>query len=116
MNRAAGRAFEGRRTGVATSSIAAALLLLSASPDFTFRQSDGSKASLKKYAGNTVVLAFLHTECRHCQALCKVLDSIAKNYGPKGVRVLGIVFDDGASTRLRVFKDRYARLPRRPFR
>ncbi|MDQ6662938.1 MAG: TlpA family protein disulfide reductase [Acidobacteriota bacterium] len=85
------------------------LFLLSASPDFVFQQSNGTKASLRKFTGDTVVIAFLHSECEHCQAICKALDGIAKDYAPKGVRVLGILFDNGAAIRLRSFKDRYAR-------
>jgi peroxiredoxin len=78
-------------------------------PDFTIHMLDGSNLRLSSYKGKTVVLAFLNTGCTHCQHFAQELSGFEKEYGPKGVQVLGVVFDNGAKARLQNFKDQYAK-------
>jgi hypothetical protein len=69
---------------------------------------DGSQTSLGKYRGKVVMLALLDTQCPHCQAFAdKELSVIQKDYGPKGVQVLAVVFDDGAKSRMASFKEKF---------
>jgi peroxiredoxin len=41
-----------------------------------------------QYAGKTVVLAFILTDCSHCQFTTGLLNAIQKDYGERGVQVL----------------------------
>jgi peroxiredoxin len=43
---------------------------------------------LKDYAGKTVILAFLLTDCEHCQFTAGVLNRIQADYASRGVVVL----------------------------
>jgi hypothetical protein len=41
-----------------------------------------------QYAGKTVVLAFILTDCSHCQFTTGILNAIQKDYADRGVQVL----------------------------
>src|SRR6185503_7578268 len=50
-----------------------------------------------QYLGKVCVIQFLFTTCPHCQALSRVLTRLQTELGPKGVQMLGVAFDDGAT-------------------
>jgi peroxiredoxin len=71
--------------------------------EFVFKMADGQQQLLSQYKGKTVVLAFMFTTCPHCQKLAQELTKVQQDYAPKGVQVIGAVFDQGAPSRLAQF-------------
>jgi peroxiredoxin len=60
-------------------------------PDFTLKDSEGKDVNLSAYRGDgIVVLTFLSKTCPVSNALHPTLAELAEEYGPKGVRFLGI--------------------------
>ncbi len=62
-------------------------------PDYTVNMPDGKPVKLAQYKGKIVVVEFLMVTCPHCQNAAKVLAKYQKEYGPKGVQVVGISID-----------------------
>lgn len=67
----------------------------------------GSKP-LSAYRGKVVVLAFLNSGCEHCQKFAGELNKIASEYGPRGVDVIGVVFEKDAKDHAADFHRRFA--------
>jgi thiol-disulfide isomerase/thioredoxin len=78
-------------------------------PEFTFHLADGSNKLLSSYKGKVVVLALMQTGCPHCQHFAQQLSLYQQEYGPKGVQILGAVFDTGAKAGLPKFKDQFVK-------
>ena len=55
-----------------------------------------------------VLLAFILTTCPHCQHLATVLSGLQQEYAPKGVQMLGVVFNPEAITEAANFAHVYA--------
>jgi thiol-disulfide isomerase/thioredoxin len=72
-------------------------------------QMPGKQVLLSQYRGYICVIAFMSTTCPHCQHLAGVLGPIQQEYAPKGVQVLGVVFNPEANTELLNFSRAYAR-------
>ncbi|MDQ1470260.1 MAG: hypothetical protein QOJ99_1740 [Bryobacterales bacterium] len=70
---------------------------------------DGSTKLLSSVRGKVVIFAMMQTGCPHCQHFAQQLDMYQKEYGPKGVQVLGVVFDTGAKAGLPHFTEQFAR-------
>lgn len=66
------------------------------SPAFTIQRLNAPAVPLSQYQGKVVVLAFIDTECPHCQHLTGVLNTISKEYEGKGVQFVECAFNDGA--------------------
>jgi peroxiredoxin len=78
------------------------------SPDFTFVMPDGSQKKLSEYKGKVIVAEFLLTTCSHCQNTAKVMNRLQKEYGPKGVQMVGIsIRNDSTADELRQFAAQY---------
>ncbi|HET8548586.1 MAG TPA: TlpA disulfide reductase family protein [Bryobacteraceae bacterium] len=78
------------------------------SPDYTVIMPDGSQKKLSEYKGKVIIAEFLLTTCAHCQNTAKVLNRIQKEYGPKGVQVIGIsIRSDTTADELRTFATQY---------
>jgi hypothetical protein len=67
------------------------------SPPLTILQPSGPSITLKQYLGKVVVLAFIQTPSMECQSLIPLLAPIARDYGPRGVQVLVVAFDETAA-------------------
>ena len=76
-------------------------------PELTIHRLDGSGLRLSSYKGKVVLLALLNTGCEHCQHFAQELTNIQKDYGPKGVQVLAVVFDKEAKSQLKSFESRF---------
>ncbi len=76
-------------------------------PAFTIQRLNGPAIPLTQYKGKVVVLAFIDTECPHCQHLTGVLNKIAKEYQGKGVQFVECAFNDGAVQRLPWFTQQF---------
>lgn len=60
-------------------------------PDFTLKDSEGKEVSLSAYRGDgIVVVTFLSKKCPVSNALHPTIAALAREYGPKGVKFLGI--------------------------
>jgi peroxiredoxin len=71
-------------------------------PDFVLPKLDGSVQKLSNHRGRPVLVNLWATWCPPCIAEMPLLDSIVRDYGPRGLVVLGIAGDDDAS-RVREF-------------
>ncbi len=63
------------------------------SPELAFTLPDGKQALLSQYRGKVVALEFLLTTCPHCQRASSVLEKLYKEFGPRGVQVLGVAIN-----------------------
>ena len=63
---------------------------------------------LSHYRGYICAIAFMSTTCPHCQHLAGVLGPIQQEYAPKGVQVLGAVFNPEANTEWGAFTHTFA--------
>jgi thiol-disulfide isomerase/thioredoxin len=72
-------------------------------------QLPGKQIELSQFRGLVCAVAFMSTTCPHCQHLATVLGPIQQEYAPKGVQVLGVVFNPQANVDLANFTKMYAR-------
>jgi len=77
------------------------------SPAFTVQRLNAPAIPLSQYQGKVVVLAFIDTECPHCQHLTGVLNTIAKEYEGKGIQFVECAFNDGAVQLLPGFNQKF---------
>jgi len=63
-------------------------------PDFVLQSSSGATRKLSNYRGKIVLVNLWATWCPPCIEEMPVLDQLAKDYGDKGLVVLGIAGDD----------------------
>lgn len=62
---------------------------------------------LSQFKGKVVAVAFMDTECPHCQNLTGILNAIAKEYAGKPVAIVGCFFNDAAPNTLPGFIQRF---------
>jgi peroxiredoxin len=62
---------------------------------------------LKKFRGHAIVLVIFSTTCQDCVAVIHLMDGIQKEFGPKGLQVVGAAGDDNAKFLLGPFAARY---------
>lgn len=65
--------------------------------EFAISTTNGSQLLLSAYSGKVVVLAFMFTTCPHCQHTSQILSGIQKEYGDRGLQILGSFFNDNAA-------------------
>jgi peroxiredoxin len=53
----------------------------------------GARVTLAGYRGDVAVVAFMVSTCTHCQAVSQELEQLYVDYGKRGLRVMGCVFD-----------------------
>lgn len=75
------------------------------SPPFSVLRTGGSApVPLASLRGKVVALAFIDTNCTHCQELTRtVLVPVAGEYGVRGVEVVECAFNDAAQAQVPVF-------------
>jgi peroxiredoxin len=66
------------------------------SPEYAVKLTTGRQIPLSSYRGKVVVLMFVSTECVHCQDTSRFMESIQKEYRPRGVQTLAVAFDPNA--------------------
>src|SRR6266852_9724545 len=68
----------------------------------------GYQKLLKQYRGKPLLINFWATWCEPCRDEYPMLNELAKEYGPKGLRVVGVNYDDeGDLILMRRFIGRY---------
>lgn len=73
------------------------------SPALTIQKLSGPAVQLSQFKGKVVALAFIDTNCPHCQNLTKQLNVIAKEYESKPVQIVACAFNDGVEKLLPQF-------------
>jgi peroxiredoxin len=63
--------------------------------EITIVEPSGKQTLLSSYKGKVVVLAFISTECPHCQKECEMLTSLYSEMKPK-VQMAAVAFNDNA--------------------
>jgi thiol-disulfide isomerase/thioredoxin len=76
-------------------------------PELAIHRIGEADLKLSAYKGKAVLLALLNTGCSHCQHFAEELGGLQKDYGPKGVQVLALVFDKDAKAGLLAFRDKF---------
>ena len=64
-------------------------------PDFAVQDARGKKITLKKYRGHVVLLDFWATWCHGCKEEIPWFAEFQKDYGRRGLSVVGISIDEG---------------------
>ncbi|MDP8989230.1 MAG: TlpA family protein disulfide reductase [Acidobacteriota bacterium] len=64
------------------------------SPEFTSTDPAGKPVLLSSLKGKIVVMPFMFTTCPHCQHEAQMLTKLQQEFGPRGVVMLGTVFND----------------------
>lgn len=59
-------------------------------PDFDLEKTDGTRISFNDLRGNPAVLVFWSAWCPACKEEAPHLNSLAEEYGAKGIKVIGI--------------------------
>jgi len=79
-----------------------------AAPSLALNDLAGRSHTLDDYRGNVVLVNFWATWCEPCRDEYPMLNDLAKEYGPKGLQVVGVNFnDDGDLILMRRFIARY---------
>jgi peroxiredoxin len=63
-------------------------------PDFTLNTNEGKEFSLSSLKGSYIVLDFWASWCPDCRKEIPNVKRMYKNFSPKGVKFVGISFDD----------------------
>jgi thiol-disulfide isomerase/thioredoxin len=77
-------------------------------PPLAINMPGGAAKPLNAYRGKIVLLAFLNYGCEHCEKFAGELNKIAREYGPRGVDVVGVVFEKDARDHAALFHQRFA--------
>jgi peroxiredoxin len=75
----------------------------SPAPDFELTSLDGRQVKLSDYRGKAVLLNFWATWCSPCKVEMPWFIDLQKQYGPKGLQVLGIAMDDSGTAEIDKF-------------
>lgn len=72
-------------------------------PDFTLRDLHGAPVRLSSFRGQGVVLNFWATWCAPCRTEIPWFVQMQKEYGPRGLQVIGISMDEGGAEAVQQF-------------
>jgi peroxiredoxin len=56
----------------------------------------GKLSAPRAFRGKVVLMQFLYTTCTHCQATARMLSGLERELGPRGLKVVGIAFNEEA--------------------
>ena len=73
-------------------------------PELKIVQVSGEIARLSSYRGRLVLLAFISTQCVHCQRASAVFEQLGREFADK-LQVVEVAFDEGAD--VAAFKTRF---------
>lgn len=74
-------------------------------PDIQFAPvtGGGGRVRLSDFRGKVVVIEFLLTTCPGCKHSGAILARLQREYGPRGLQVIGLAVDAGSAARIPVF-------------
>src|ERR1700710_729890 len=64
---------------------------------FKMTEPSGQQVDITSFKGKVVLVQFLFTWCPHCQATAKMLTKLQNEFGPKGLQIIGVAFNDTPS-------------------
>ena len=67
-------------------------------PELKIVDASGKATALSSYRGSVVLLAFVSTQCGHCQRASLVFERLAQEFAGR-LRVMEAAFDEGADTK-----------------
>jgi peroxiredoxin len=67
-----------------------------AADDFRIVDQSGKTLKISEFRGKVVVMQFLYTTCIHCQATARMLSTLEREFGPRGLQVIGVAFNPEA--------------------
>ena len=73
--------------------------------ELTIVEPSGTQTLLTSQKGQVVLVQFLYTNCTHCQATARLYSKLQKEYGPRGLRVFGVAFNDEAQSTPELIRD-----------
>ena len=76
-------------------------------PDFVLRNLEGREVKLSDYAGKVVILDFWATWCPPCRAEIPHFVQLQKEWGSKGLQVIGVSLDREGVKVLKPFAKKY---------
>jgi hypothetical protein len=77
------------------------------SPPFSIQRVGAPPLALESLRGKVVLLAFIDTNCSHCQDLTRTLGPISNEYGPRGAQVVECAFNEAARAALPGFMKQF---------
>lgn len=66
------------------------------SPEFAANLPGGGQFLLSQYRGKVVAVEFLLTTCPHCQECARHLETLQREFGPRGFQALGVAVNEPA--------------------
>jgi peroxiredoxin len=63
-------------------------------PEFVLTFNDGSQKLLSSYRGKAVMVAFVRTDCPHCQHACQVFSKLNTEYASKGFQPIAVAWNE----------------------
>ena len=66
-------------------------------PELKIVEASGKTTMLSSYRGRVVLIAFISTQCVHCQAASRVFEQLARQF-PGRLQVAEVAFDERADT------------------
>jgi peroxiredoxin len=66
------------------------------SPEYTVKLTNGRQLLLSTYRGKVVALMFVSTDCPHCQDTSRFMESLQKEYRPRGLQTMAVAFNEMA--------------------
>ncbi len=64
--------------------------------DFRIVDPSGKTLTVSECRGKVLVMQFLYTTCIHCQATARMLSTLEREFGPRGLQVIGVAFNPDA--------------------
>src|SRR5258705_10165218 len=66
------------------------------SPEFIVNDPSGKQIPISSFKGKVLVMPFMFTTCPHCQREAQMLTKLQREFGSRGVVMLGTVFNDAS--------------------
>ncbi|MGH9659986.1 MAG: TlpA disulfide reductase family protein [Bryobacteraceae bacterium] len=93
--------------GLLVAAAAGAAQIPRKSPEFAIQMTPAGQTLLSSSRGKAVCLIFIYTTCPHCQKMTVFLNSIQKEYGPRGLQVMGAAFNPMANMHVPDFNQKF---------
>lgn len=77
----------------------------SAAPQFTLKDINGKEVSLSSFKGKVIILDFWATWCGPCRSEIPDFIALQKEYGSKGLQMIGISVDKDKDILVKFYKD-----------
>ncbi len=76
-------------------------------PNIPIKTPDAKGINLRKFRGKELILVVFSTQCEDCIATIGMLSKLQKDFGPRGLQVIGIAGNENAAYTVGPFAERY---------